>query len=58
MSAVFAASATITVVREPSGIVLHNGEETLRLTVCSPAIIHVVSGPGDPWPHPRSSPGL
>jgi len=48
MSAVFAASATITVVREPSGIVLHNGEETLRLTVCSPAIIHVVSGPGDP----------
>lgn len=48
MSAVFAAPATITVVRQPSGIVLHNGEETLRLTVCSPTTIHVVAGPGDP----------
>ena len=27
---------------------MHNGEETLRLTVCGPTVIHVVAGPGSP----------
>src|SRR5450755_3494648 len=37
-----------TVEQTPSGITLHNGNETLRLTACSATVIHVVVGPGDP----------
>src|ERR1700733_15007716 len=40
--------AQITVERQPSGVVVHNGSETLHLTVCGPDLIHVVAGPGDP----------
>ena len=40
--------ATITVEAVASGAVVHNGDETLRLTVCAPGLIHVVAGPGDP----------
>ncbi len=40
--------SAITVEQTPSGAVLHNGGETLRLSVCGPGLIHVVAGPGDP----------
>src|ERR1035438_8641619 len=46
---VSAASESIRVERQPAGVVMHNGDETLRLTVCSPTAIHVVAGPGDPF---------
>jgi alpha-D-xyloside xylohydrolase len=45
---VSAASEPIRVERQSAGVVMHNGEETLRLTVCSPTAIHVVAGPGNP----------
>ena len=41
-------SPTIAVEREVSGVVLHNGAETLHLAVCGPGLIHVVAGLGDP----------
>jgi len=34
--------------RQTTGLAVHNGEETLHLTVCSPTEIHIVAGPGDP----------
>lgn len=45
---VSSASETIGVERQPDGVVMHRGVETLRLTVCGPTAIHVVAGPGDP----------
>lgn len=30
-----------------TAVVLRNGSETIRLTVCAPDVIHVVAGPGD-----------
>jgi alpha-D-xyloside xylohydrolase len=45
---VLPASAAITVERQPDGVVMHNGDETLHLTVCSATAIHIVAGPGDP----------
>ncbi len=41
-------ATAISVEQTASGAVLHNGDETLRLTVCAPGLIHVVAGPGDP----------
>jgi alpha-D-xyloside xylohydrolase len=43
-----ACSAQVTAERQPSGVVVHNGSETVHLTVCGPNVIHVVAGPGDP----------
>jgi alpha-D-xyloside xylohydrolase len=43
-----AAAAAVTVERQANGVVVHNGEETLHLTVCGSSAIHVVSGPGNP----------
>src|ERR1700733_11109431 len=40
--------AQIAVERQPSGVSVHNGSETLHLTVCGPDLIHVVAGPGNP----------
>ncbi len=37
-----------TVSTQPSAVVVHNGAETLRITVCAPGVIHVVAGPGEP----------
>jgi alpha-D-xyloside xylohydrolase len=45
---IFAASAVIQVERQTTGLAVHNGEETLHLTVCSPTEIHIVAGSGDP----------
>ncbi|HEX4007136.1 MAG TPA: TIM-barrel domain-containing protein [Acidobacteriaceae bacterium] len=42
------AIAQVTVDRQSSGVVVHNGTETLHLTVCGPDLIHVVAGRGDP----------
>ena len=42
------ANAQVTVERQPSGVVVHNGSETMHITVCGPDLIHVVAGPGDP----------
>jgi alpha-D-xyloside xylohydrolase len=46
------ASATgqsaISVERTAEGLVMHNGDETLRLSVCAPGVLHIVAGPGDP----------
>jgi alpha-D-xyloside xylohydrolase len=43
-----AGAAQITAERDSSGIVVHNGSETMHITVCGPDLIHVVVGPGDP----------
>ena len=42
------ALAQATVERETAGVVMHNGAETMHITVCGPDLIHVVAGPGDP----------
>ena len=45
----FAADApAVTVAQDAAGVVVHNGSETLRLSVCGPDLIHIVAGPGDP----------
>ncbi len=41
-------ASPITLEELPFAVVLHNGAETLRITVCAPDVIHVVAGPGDP----------
>jgi hypothetical protein len=38
----------ITLEETPSAVVLHQGTETVRITVCAPDVIHVVAGPGHP----------
>ncbi|MGH9738015.1 MAG: glycoside hydrolase family 31 protein [Candidatus Acidiferrales bacterium] len=38
----------ITLEELPSAVVLRNGLETVRITVCAPDVIHVVAGPGNP----------
>lgn len=40
-----------TIERQPTGAILHSmrsGEETLQITVCGPALIHIVAGPERP----------
>lgn len=45
---VFAADEpAITVQKDASGLVMHKGDETLRVTVCSPTVLHVVASPTD-----------
>ena len=41
-------AAQVTVEQQPWGVLVHNGTETLRITVCDPDVIHVVAGPGEP----------
>jgi alpha-D-xyloside xylohydrolase len=41
-------ATAITLEETPSAVVLHNGAETVRITVCAPDVIHVVAGPGNP----------
>jgi alpha-D-xyloside xylohydrolase len=38
----------ISVEELPSAVVLRNGAETVRITVCAPDVIHIVAGPGNP----------
>ena len=38
----------VTVEELPSAVVVRNGAETLRITVCAPDVIHIVAGPGNP----------
>jgi alpha-D-xyloside xylohydrolase len=38
----------ITLEESSSAVVLRNGSETVRVTVCAPDVIHVVAGPGNP----------
>jgi len=40
--------SAVTVEREPGGAVVRNGDETVRVSVCGPALIHIVARPGDP----------
>ena len=42
-----AAPPSITVEPDSTGVVMHNGGETLRISVCGPTLIHIVSGLGD-----------
>lgn len=40
---------TATVVEQQSGgMVMHRGEETLRVSICGAGVVHIVAGPGDP----------
>jgi alpha-D-xyloside xylohydrolase len=49
VSLAFAADNTlVTVEKDASGMVMHNGDETVRVEVCGPNVVHVVAGPGDP----------
>jgi alpha-D-xyloside xylohydrolase len=41
-------SAKASVEKEQNGLVMRMGDETLHVTVCSPTLLHVVAGPGDP----------
>jgi alpha-D-xyloside xylohydrolase len=47
-SVLIAQSPAPSISRDASGIVYHNGDETVRISVCAPGILHVVAGPGDP----------
>jgi alpha-D-xyloside xylohydrolase len=47
-----------TVTQQASGIVMHRGEETLRLSVCGAGVLHVVAGPGDPQAASPAEPWL
>ncbi|UWZ86297.1 glycoside hydrolase family 31 protein [Occallatibacter riparius] len=38
----------ITVAKDAAGLVMHNGNETLHVSVCGPTVLHIVAGPGDP----------
>jgi alpha-D-xyloside xylohydrolase len=40
--------AQATVGRDSTGVVMHNGAETVHITACGPDLIHVVAGPGSP----------
>jgi alpha-D-xyloside xylohydrolase len=51
-------TATITVEQEQNDVVLHNGAEMLRLTVCGPDVIHIVAGPGSPTAASPASPWI
>jgi alpha-D-xyloside xylohydrolase len=42
------AAAKVTVEQQAWGVLVHNGAETLRITVCGSDAIHVVAGPGEP----------
>ncbi len=52
-----AAAPSVTVEQDSAGIVMHDGGETLRLSVCGPTLIHIVaspagaraSSPAEPW---------
>jgi alpha-D-xyloside xylohydrolase len=37
-----------TVEQQTGGMVMHRGEETLRVNVCGAGVVHIVAGPGDP----------
>lgn len=41
-------SGPVTVEETPSGVVVHNGKETVTITIHVPDVIHVVAGPGAP----------
>src|SRR6185437_10542373 len=41
-------TTSISVEETPSGLVIRNGTETVRITVCAPDVVHVVAGPGSP----------
>lgn len=43
-----ASGPAITVKQDVAGLVMHQGDETLRISVCGSGILHVVAGPGDP----------
>lgn len=37
-----------TVAQQAGGIVMHRGDESLRVSVCGPGLLHIVAGPGTP----------
>jgi alpha-D-xyloside xylohydrolase len=42
------AAEAVRVEQDAAGMVVHDGDETLHLSVCGPEVIHIVAGPGDP----------
>ncbi len=56
-TAAYADNAPATVTQDSAGVTMHYGEETLRISVCGPGVLHVVAGPGaaksaspaEPW---------
>ena len=48
----------ITVEKEATGVVMHNGSETLHVAVCGPALLHIVAGPGDPMSSSPQAPWI
>ena len=47
-----------TVERDATGVTMRNAEETVRVAVCGPSVIHVVAGPGEPRGASREEPWL
>ncbi|MGB6868442.1 MAG: TIM-barrel domain-containing protein [Acidobacteriaceae bacterium] len=47
-TAAFPQIAAITFDKTAAGLVMHNGTETLHVSVCGPDVLHIVAGPGDP----------
>jgi alpha-D-xyloside xylohydrolase len=43
-----AAGQAASVKQDAAGLVMCNGEETLRISVCGPGVLHIVAGPGSP----------
>jgi alpha-D-xyloside xylohydrolase len=40
-------AASFTAEEIPSGLMIRNGSESVRITVCAPDVVHVVAGPGE-----------
>jgi len=41
-------ATAISLEESPTAVVVRNGTETVRITVCAPDVIHIVAGPGNP----------
>ena len=47
-----------TVAQETGGMVMHRGEETLRVSACAAGVLHIVAGPGNPQSASPAEPWL
>ncbi len=48
ISSFAATTPKITVETDSTGVVMRTGDETLRVIVCGPTLLHIVAGPGNP----------
>ena len=48
----------VSVAKDATGVVVHNGDETVHISVCGPSILHIVAGPGDPTSASPATPWL